>query len=53
MPTRVYRIKEVMGNKQEYVQWFRGAAPYIKAHRKKTFVILISDGFTEYSDVGI
>lgn len=32
-----------MGNKQEYVQWFRGAAPYIKAHRNKTFVILISD----------
>ncbi|MFT5657086.1 MAG: amino-acid N-acetyltransferase, partial [Gammaproteobacteria bacterium] len=32
-----------MSNSLEYVQWFRGAAPYIKAHRKKTFVILISD----------
>jgi len=32
-----------MGDTQQYVQWFRGAAPYIKAHRKKTFVILISD----------
>ena len=32
-----------MSNTQEYVQWFRGAAPYIKAHRKKTFVILVSD----------
>ena len=32
-----------MGNTQEYVQWFRGAAPYIKAHRKKTFVIMVSD----------
>ncbi len=38
-----------MGNTQEYVQWFRGAAPYIKAHRNKTFVILISDEVI-YSD---
>jgi len=34
-----------MSNNQAYVQWFRGAAPYIKAHRKKTFVILIADDF--------
>ncbi len=34
-----------MSNNQAYVQWFRGAAPYIKAHRKKTFVIFISDEF--------
>ena len=32
-----------MSNNQDFVQWFRGTAPYIKAHRKKTFVILISD----------
>ena len=32
-----------MSDNQDFVQWFRGAAPYIKAHRKKTFVILISD----------
>ncbi|MEM7565284.1 MAG: amino-acid N-acetyltransferase [Pseudomonadota bacterium] len=38
-----------MSNTQEYVQWFRGAAPYIKAHRKKTFVILVSDDVI-YSD---
>ena len=38
-----------MSNKQDYVQWFRGAAPYIKAHRKKTFVIMVSDEVI-YSD---
>ncbi len=38
-----------MSNTQEYVQWFRGAAPYIKAHRKKTFVIMVSDEVV-YSD---
>jgi len=38
-----------MSNTQEYVQWFRGAAPYIKAHRKKTFVIMVSDEVI-YSD---
>ena len=32
-----------MSNTQDYVQWFRSAAPYIKAYRKKTFVILIAD----------
>ena len=32
-----------MSNTQEYVQWFRAAAPYIKAYRKKTFVVLIAD----------
>ena len=38
-----------MGNTQDYVEWFRGAAPYIKAHRKKTFVIMVSDEVI-YSD---
>ena len=38
-----------MSNTQNYVQWFRGAAPYIKAHRKKTFVIMVSDEVI-YSD---
>ncbi len=38
-----------MSNTQDYVQWFRGAAPYIKAHRKKTFVIMVSDEVV-YSD---
>ena len=32
-----------MSSNQDFVQWFRGTAPYIKAHRKKTFVILMSD----------
>jgi len=32
-----------MKNAQNYVQWFRAAAPYIKAHRKNRFVILIAD----------
>jgi amino-acid N-acetyltransferase len=38
-----------MSNTQEYVEWFRGAAPYIKAHRKKTFVVMVSDE-VNYSD---
>jgi len=38
-----------MSNTQEYVQWFRAAAPYIKAHRKKTMVIMVSDEVI-YSD---
>jgi len=32
-----------MSNTQDYVQWFRGAAPYIKAHRKTTCVLMVSD----------
>ena len=32
-----------MSNTQDTVQWFRGAAPYIKAHRKKTFVVMVAD----------
>jgi len=36
-----------MTNNPAYVQWFRGAAPYIKAHRKKTFVIFIADDFIQ------
>jgi len=32
-----------MSSNHDIVQWFRGTAPYIKAHRNKTFVILISD----------
>ena len=38
-----------MGNTQGYVEWFRGAAPYIKAHREKTFVVMVSDEVI-YSD---
>jgi amino-acid N-acetyltransferase len=38
-----------MSNTQDYVQWFRGTAPYIKAHRKKAFVIMVSDEII-YSD---
>ena len=32
-----------MSNTQDYVQWFRGTAPYIKAHRKTTCVLMVSD----------
>ena len=38
-----------MSNTQDYVQWFRAAAPYIKAHRRKTFVVMVSDEVI-YSD---
>ncbi len=29
-------------NNSEYIQWFRSAAPYINAFRKKTFVLMLS-----------
>ena len=32
-----------MSNTQDMVQWFRAAAPYIRAHRERTFVVLIAD----------
>ncbi len=32
-----------MSNTQDLVQWFRAAAPYIRAHRERTFVILVAD----------
>lgn len=41
-----------MSNRQDFVQWFRGAAPYIKAHRKTTCVIMVSDEVI-YSDLFI
>jgi len=44
---RLLETFRLMSTSQEYVQWFRGAAPYIKAHRKKAFVILISDEFIQ------
>lgn len=34
----------------EYIQWFRSAAPYINAFRKKTFVLLLS-GETVKSEI--
>ena len=38
-----------MSNTQDFVEWFRSAAPYIKAHRGKTFVVAVSDEVI-YSD---
>lgn len=38
-----------MSNTQDYVQWFRAAAPYIKAHRETTSVVMVSDEVI-YSD---
>ena len=41
----------VQGTAQQYVHWFRNSAPYINAHRNKTFVLmfggeaLLSDNF--------
>ncbi|NHB59123.1 amino-acid N-acetyltransferase [Acinetobacter shaoyimingii] len=33
-------IDNVHSNAQEYVHWFRNSAPYINAHRNKTFVLM-------------
>lgn len=36
--------------KNEFIQWFRSAAPYIRVHRNKTFVVQFDDGLV-YSEV--
>ncbi len=36
-------ITKAMSNTHDTVQWFRAAAPYIRAHRERTFVILVAD----------
>ena len=33
-------LNSSQGHPQNYVHWFRNSAPYINAHRNKTFVIM-------------
>lgn len=33
-------LETVQGTAQQYVHWFRNSAPYINAHRNKTFVLM-------------
>lgn len=35
-------IETAQGTAQQYVHWFRNSAPYINAHRNKTFVLMFS-----------
>lgn len=39
-------------NTDHYVQWFRNAAPYINAHRGKTFVIMLPGDCVENDNFG-
>lgn len=32
----------MLGSNHDYIKWFRNSAPYINAHRNKTFVLMIS-----------
>ena len=38
MPTK--SLEKSHNNTQHYVHWFRHSAPYINAHRDKTFVLM-------------
>ena len=35
-------LETTQGTAQQYVHWFRNSAPYINAHRNKTFVLMFS-----------
>lgn len=35
-------LETTQSTAQQYVHWFRNSAPYINAHRNKTFVLMFS-----------
>ncbi len=39
-----------MANSQNNIDWFRHTAPYIKAHRGKTFVVYLGNGVMSHPD---
>ena len=43
-------LETIQSTTQEYVHWFRHSAPYINAHRGKTFVLMFGGEAVEHEN---